>query len=111
MPDKDPSATLDYCFDWKAATNDATGDPNLSDWLEAAETISSYTISASTVVGSGSVISIVDDYLTDDNTSVTAWVSGGVEHEEYLITCRIQTSSSPVSRTDERSIKLRIINQ
>ena len=82
--DKDPSAVLDYKFDW-------------SDWLDSGETISTRTITAETgiVVDSSS--------LTDTSTSVTAWLSGGTAGNVYDVACLITTSAS---RTDERTIKI-----
>ncbi len=81
---KDPSAVLDYKFDW-------------SDWLDSGETISTRTITAETgiVVDSSS--------LTDTSTSVTAWLSGGTAGNVYDVACLITTSAS---RTDERTIKI-----
>lgn len=81
--EKDPSAILDYAFDW-------------SDWLESGETISSHTIT-------------VDTGLTTDSDSessgvVTIWLSGGTHGVDYIVACKISTSHS---RTDERSVNIR----
>lgn len=81
--EKDPSAVLDYAFDW-------------SDWLESGETISSHTIT-------------VDTGLTKDSDSessgvVTVWLSGGTHGIDYIVACEISTS---YSRTDERSVNIR----
>jgi hypothetical protein len=92
---KDPSAVLDYKFDWKALTNGN----GTSDWLAAAETISTRTVT----VGSG--ITKDSDSITDTSTSVTVWLSGGTHGNDYTITCRIVTSAG---RTDERSITIRV---
>ena len=62
---KDPSAVLDYKFDWKALTNGS----GTSDWLAAAETISTKTVTVSNGLTKDS------DTLTDTNTSVTVWLS------------------------------------
>ena len=91
---KDPDATLDYKFDWKASTN-GTGS---SDWLASGETISSHTIDADTG------ITVDSSSQTDTNTSVTVWLSGGTAGTEYLVRCEIVTSAS---RTDERTIKIK----
>ncbi len=92
---KDPSAVLDYVFDWAANTSGA--DTEIEDWLAAGETISSYTVT----VAAG---------LTKDSDSrsggrVTAWLSGGTAGQDYTVTCRIVTSAG---RTDERSAVIRV---
>ena len=92
---KDPQAVLDYKFDWKALTND-TGS---SDWLATSETISSKTVTAS------SGITVDSSSITDTNTSVTVWLSGGTVGVEYTVTCQIVTSAG---RTDERTITIRV---
>jgi hypothetical protein len=83
---KDPDAVLDYKWDW-------------SDWLDTGETISSHTIAAVTGITKDS------SALTDTNTSVTAWYSGGTALTDYEVTCQIVTSDS---RTDERTITLKV---
>ncbi len=92
---KDPSAVLDYKFDWAALTN-GSGD---SDWLASAETISSKTVTAT------SGITVDSSSLSDSNTSVTVWLSGGTDGENYTVACEIVTSAA---RTDERSITIRV---
>lgn len=84
---KDPSAVLDYAFDWN---NDSVGP-----WLQAGETISSHTIS----VDSG----ITKDSDSESNGIVTVWLSGGTAKELYVVSCEITTSTG---RTDERSIEI-----
>ena len=90
FPAKDPDAKLDYKFDWAAKTN-GNGQ---TDWLSSGETITSYTITAD------SGITVESSILSDSNTSVVVWVSGGTEAERYKITCRINTS---LGRTDDRT--------
>ena len=90
---KDPDAVLDYKFDWAASTNGSGS----SDWLASGETISSHTITATTG------LTVDSSSLTDTNTSVTVWLSGGTAGTDYTVTCQIVTSAS---RTDERSIKI-----
>ncbi len=83
---KDPSALLDYEFDW-------------STWLNG-DTISSFTVSASaglTVVSS-----------TATSTAVTAWLSGGTAGGAYSVTCNIQTAGG---RIDERSIVVNVMDR
>lgn len=82
---KDPSAVLDYVFDW-------------STWLADGETIASHTVTAQ------------DGGPTVDSSSeavgkVTVWISGGAIKADYSVTCQITTSAG---RTDERSIIVQI---
>lgn len=92
---KDPDAVLDYKFDWKASTNGSGS----SDWLETSETISSHTIDAD------AGITVDSSALSDSNTSVTVWLSGGTVGTSYKVRCEIVTS---LSRTDERTIDVYI---
>lgn len=96
---KDPAAVLDYVFDWKTSTNRSKG----TDWLGSSETIASATVT----VASGDV-TVDSDGLTDTNTSVTAWISGGTAGTDAEVTCQIVTSDS---RTDERTLTLRVRNR
>jgi len=91
---KDPDAVLDYKFDWKALTNGS----GTSDWLQSAETISSHTIDAD------SGITVDSSALSDANTSVTVWLSGGTAGTDYAVRCEIDTSAS---RTDERTMTIK----
>ena len=90
---KDPNAVLDYKFDWKADTN-GNGD---SDWLDTDETISTKTVTVDTGITKDS------DSLSDTNTSVTVWLSGGTAGVDYKVACFIETSAG---RDDERTIKI-----
>lgn len=81
---KDPSAVLDYAWDW-------TG------WLAASETITTAVIT--TEIG-----------LTKDSQSiaagvVTAWLSGGTAGENYDVACLITTNQG---RVDERTLRIRV---
>ena len=98
---KDPDAVLDYKWDWKAETN---GTGTSGDWLAAAETIAaaSHTITVTPVTASP--LTVDSSSQTDTNTSVTAWLSGGLAGTEYEVACLIVTSAS---RTDERTIKIK----
>lgn len=92
---KDPQAVLDYKFDWAALANGHGG----SNWLAEGETISSHTIT----VASG--LSVDSSALSDDDTAVTVWLSGGTAGNDYSVTCRITTSAG---RTDERTITIQV---
>jgi hypothetical protein len=109
MPPKDPNAVLDYKFDYAPRTNGNT-DVGMTDWLKTGEAIDSFTLSVNAVT-SGCLPNIADSYLDDNNTSVVVWLSGGDLFMEYLVTSHIVTSSSPVARQDDRSIKIKIMNQ
>ncbi|MGW1492549.1 phage fiber-tail adaptor protein [Streptomyces sp. NPDC002402] len=86
---KDPSALLDYSWDW-------------SEWLaEITDTISSATVTVPTgltAVGSP----VVDDGF------VTQRISGGSLAETYAVVCQITTAGGLI---DERSIHLTIRNR
>ena len=94
---KDPTGKLDFKFDWAASTN-GSGD---TDWLDTdgGETISTKTVT----VDDG--ITKVSDSLTDTNTSVTVWLSGGTDGEDYEVACKIVTSDS---REDTRRMKIQV---
>ena len=84
---KDPSAVLDWSFDW-------------TDWLATDETIITHTVTAdagiminSSTVGAG---------------IVTIWLSGGAAGENYKVACLITTSAN---RTDERTIWIKVMNR
>ena len=84
---KDPSAILDWAFDW-------------TDWLAAAETITDHTITADT--------GITVDSSTEDDGKVTVWLSGGTAGINYKVACLITTSAG---RTDERTIWIKVTNR
>lgn len=96
---KDPDAVLDWKFDWKALTNGS----DKSDWLAAAETIASHTITITPVTTSP--LTKDSSAQTDTNTSVTVWLSAGLAGTEYKVACEIVTSAA---RTDERTIKIKV---
>ena len=84
---KDPSAVLDWAYDW-------------TDWLAAAETITNHTITADT--------GLTVDSSTDDIGVVTVWLSGGTAGENYKVACLITTSAG---RTDERAIWIKVVER
>lgn len=92
---KDPDSILEYVFDWKAKTN-LNGNTN---WLGASETIVSHVITAT------SGLTVDSSSLTDTNTSVTVWLSGGTDGVSYEVACKITTSSS---RTEEQTAVIRV---
>ncbi len=94
--DKRLAAKLYYKFDWKALTN---GSGN-ADWLNDGETITDFTISED------SGITVNSSGLTNDNTSITVMLSGGLLNETYDIKCSIVTSDT---EEDNRVMSIRII--
>ena len=86
-PLKDPSAVLDYAFDW-------------TEWLATGETITDYTITADT--------GITVDSSTEDAGKVTVWLSGGTAGINYRVACLITTSAG---RTDERTIWIKVVDR
>ena len=97
---KDPDAVLDYKFDWAPLTNGASG--GASDWLASGETISTKTVTPS------DGITVDGSEITDTDTSVTLWLSGGTAGQDYTVACKIVTSDS---RTDERTITIHVRNR
>jgi hypothetical protein len=84
--DKDPSAVLDYLIDFTA-------------WLAAVED----TIVLATVAVAGVEL---DNYaITEDETGVRMWVSGGTVGEAASATAHIVTDAG---REDDRTIYFRI---
>ena len=86
-PLKDPSAVLDYVFDW-------TG------WLAAGETITDHTITADR--------GITVESSTEDAGKVTVWLSGGTAGINYKVACLVETSAG---RTDERTLWIRVVDR
>ncbi|NIV36801.1 MAG: hypothetical protein GWN58_47410 [Anaerolineae bacterium] len=92
---KDPAEVLDYKFDWAPETN-GTGN---SDWLAAGETITSHTITVPTG------ITVDSSALSDANTSVTVWLSGGTAGTDYAVECEIDTTAG---RTAKRTMMIAV---
>jgi len=86
-PLKDPSAVLDYAFDW-------------SGWLASGETIDTHTITVDT--------GLTKDSSTEDAGKVTVWLSGGTAGVNYKVACKITTSAG---RTDERTIWIKVTDR
>jgi len=86
-PLKDPSAVLDYAFDW-------------TEWLASGETITDHTITADT--------GITVDSSTESGGKVTVWLSGGTAGINYKVACKI---TSTAGRTDERTIWIKVTDR
>ena len=100
---KDPDSTLDWKFDWAPLTN---GSGN-SDWLQTGETISAKTILISPTTA---LVGLTADSstITDTSTSVTVWLSKGVDYTDYTVACKIVTNGG---RTDERTMTICVRNR
>ena len=84
---KDPSAVLDWAFDW-------------TDWLATSETIANHTITADT--------GLKVDSSAENNGKITVWLSGGTAGINYKVACLITTTEG---RTDERTIWIKVTNR
>jgi len=83
---KDPSAVLDFGFDWSA-------------WLV------DDTISASTwAVPSG----LIKDSDSATTTTTTVWLSDGTAGSVYIVTNEIETAGG---RTDQRSFRVQVVDR
>ena len=78
---KDPDAVLDYEFDWGR-------------WLEG-DTIDTHQVFPSPGITVAS--------SNNSDSVVTVWLSGGVEGQQYSVTCRITTA---LGRVDDRTIPI-----
>ena len=83
---KDPDEVLDYVWDFAALTNTVEG--AAEDYLQSGETISSKTVTAQTG------ITVDSSSITDTNTSVTVWLSGGTAGTDYEVEVKVVTSAS-----------------
>jgi hypothetical protein len=86
---KDPDAKLDYKFDW-------------SEWLETGEKITSFSLIIST--------GLTEFSSSNDDDSVTVWLTGGTSGITYQVTCRITTDSNP-TRIEDRTMTFLIIER
>lgn len=86
----DPDAVLPYTVDWSAWLDSFTG---------TTPTIASHVIEADA--------GVTVESSTNDDTSVTAVISGGTAGEDYEVTFRAVLSSGPPYQ-DDRTIHLRV---
>jgi hypothetical protein len=98
---KSPAGDLDYKFDLMPLTHGV--DDATDDYLEAGETITSFTVTVGTglTLGTATKAAATDD----DATSVVVWVSGGTAGETYPVTCQFTTT---MERTDKRTIYVEV---
>jgi hypothetical protein len=79
---KDPNSVLDYKWNWAS-------------WLQEGETITAATVTAEE--------GITVDSSSDEDGTVTAWLSGGTDGRTYRVVNQITTSQG---RVDERTIRI-----
>ncbi len=90
----DPNSNLPYKWDW-----------NSPDW--AGRTwLDGDTISTATVTSSDAGVNITN--VNHDDTTVTAWISGGTTGATIKALCHITTTGG---RTDDRSMYLLVRNR
>lgn len=82
---KDPSAVLDYLFDWTS-------------WLTTGETLTASTMTATTGI-------TLTPPPTNTTTTATVWLTGGTLGTAYQITNHVTTSAG---RQDDRTITVTI---
>lgn len=102
VKEKTPGAVLDYKFDWAPFTNGA-GKP--TDWLDTAN--GEVIITKAVTADAGITVDL--DVLTDNDTSVTVWLSGGTAGINYDVVCSITTNSA-IPRTDSRKLIIRMVS-
>ncbi len=88
---KDPSATVDYSFDWAA-------------WLTGSEQITSATWAVEPAGSDAPTLGAV----VEAGTVRGVHVSGGVRGARYRLTCTIETDAG---RTGERSLSLYVMER
>ena len=80
---KDPGSTLDYVWDWQC-------------WMQEDDAL----VAASFSVDPDEGLVIMSSSTDPATSRALVWLSEGTEGENYLITCRIETSGG---RIDERT--------
>lgn len=74
---RDPQDVLDYVWDWSA-------------WLPDGDTISTFSV----IITDDSGTPLVEDSSSNDDTSVTVWLSGGTLSTTPSVTVRITTAQA-----------------
>jgi hypothetical protein len=91
--EKDPYAILDYSLDFE-------------NWMPAADNISSIQVTAQTITGDATPLSI--NSSTNTNYVVTAIISGGTVGKIYNVEYRIITANA---KRDSRNIRIKVIER
>lgn len=88
---KDPDEVLDYLVDWTARLD--------------GDTISSHTAFTADENGTAATVDLEVDSSTNDDNSVTVWVSGGELGAEYYVCTRIVTAAA---RTMDQTFRVQM---
>jgi len=91
--EKDPYAVLDYSLDWH-------------NWMPSGDHISSITITAETISGDASPLTI--DSTTNTNFIATARISGGTAGKIYNVEYKIVTTNA---LQDSRNFRIKVIER
>ena len=91
--EKDPYAILDYSLDF-------------TNWMPAGDTISSITVTAQTITGDATPLTI--NSSTNTSYVVTAIISGGTAGKIYNIEYRIITANA---KRDSRNIRIKVLER
>ena len=96
---KDPSAILDWVFDW----NDTD-----DHWLASGETIAVDSETGEKLITITADTGITVDSSTELDGKIIVWLSGGTAGINYKVACLITTSAG---RTDERTIWIKVVER
>lgn len=102
---KDPREKLDYKFSFAPIASGDTDDPEIDDYLETGETISSYELISTALASSGCAVTLSGSSITDGGKSISFWVSGGFLYGDCNITCNLLTS---MGREVTRTMKIEL---
>jgi hypothetical protein len=91
--EKDPYSVLDYSLDW-------------TNWMPAGDTITSITVTAETISGDSSPLTI--DSTTNTSYIVTANISGGTAGNIYNIEFKIVTTNG---LRDSRNFRIKVLER
>ena len=91
--EKDPYSILDYSLDF-------------TNWMPAGDTISTITVTAQTITGDATPLTI--NSSTNTSYVVTAVIGGGTAGKIYNVKYRIITANS---KRDARSIRIKVIER
>jgi hypothetical protein len=91
--EKDPYAVLDYTLDF-------------TNWLPSGDTITSITVTAQTITGDATPLTI--DSSTNTNTLVTANISAGTVGNIYNIEYKIVTTNG---LRDSRNFRIKVVER
>lgn len=91
--EKDPYAILDYTLDW-------------TNWMPSGETIQSITVTAETISGDASPLTI--DSTTNTSYLATAFISAGTAGNIYNVEYRIVTDNA---KQDSRNIRIKVLER